>query len=241
MTKYFALIITALLLNYRVRAQSVNRGDVILNANIGTPHLFKSFAKIVAKSEAFKVNFDGNIEVSAIKGLNPIAIRAEYGINEVFGIGLNYSFWNIRFDVTDHYNALRQNLGSIFVDSVDVYKLKISSKSFGIRPNFHFPIKSQMHDVYIGLGLGFTSNKLDISFSSTDAGRFTSKFRKELKYGLSLPGGFYFAPSIGYRAYFNPFFGLNFELGYEKGAILQAGLVFKFNPDKAVRDKQKNN
>ena len=240
MKKSVALIIAILLFNFNFKAQSVNRGDIILNANIGAPHLFKTFAKIAAKSEAFKVNFDGNIEISAIKGLNPVAIRAEYGVNEVFGIGLNYSFWNIRFNVTDHYNAQRQNIGPLFVDSVDIYQLKISSRSLGIRPNFHFPIESARHDVYIGLGLGFTSNKLDISFSSTDAGRFTSKFRKDLKYGLSLPGGFYFAPSISYRAYINPFFGLNFEFGYDKGAIVQAGLVFKFNPDKAVRDKQKN-
>ena len=240
MKKYLSLLFAAGLFNINSYAQSVNSGDIILNANIGAPHLFKTFPQVAAESEAFKVSVDGNIEISAIKGLNPVAVRAEYGINEMFGLGLNYSFWNIRFDVIDHYNAQRQNLGSLYIDSVDVYKIKITSRSFGIRPNFHFPIQNHKHDVYIGVGVGFTSNKLNIDFSSTDAGRFTSKFRKDIKYGLSLPGGFYFAPSIGYRAYVNPFFGFNFEFGYEKGAILQAGLVFKFNPNKAVRDKQKN-
>ena len=67
------------------------------------------------------------------------------------------------------------------------------------------------------------------------------QFNKDLEYDLSLPGGLYFAPSIGYRYYFNPYFGLNFELGYEKGAILQGGLVVKFNTKKANQEKKTEN
>lgn len=236
----FLLIVIILLFSIRIKSQSVNKGDIALNVNIGTPHLFKGIIKVAANSSIFKQNFDGIIEISSIKGINPIAIKAEYGFDKLFTLGLNYSFWNISLNVEDHYNSQKISYGSIYEDSVDIYKINISSKSLGIRPVFHFPIKSYKNDIYIGVGLGITKNNLNISFNSTDVGRFAKNFNKELQYDLYLPGGVYFAPSIGYRHYFNPFFGLNFELGYEKGAILQGGLIFRFNHYQTVRDKHKN-
>lgn len=221
------------------RSQSFNQGDIIINGNIGTPHLFKKIIKLAANSNAFKENFGNVLEISSIKGFNPIAIKTEYGINEIFGLGINYSFWNINFEVKDYYNLQNQN--QIVKDSADIYKINISSKSLGIRPVLHFPFESKKNDLYIGLGLGLTKNKLSINFSSTDVGRLAKQFNKDLEYDLSLPGGLYFAPSIGYRHYFNPFFGLNFELGYEKGAILQGGLVVKFNVKNANSEKDKKN
>jgi hypothetical protein len=86
-----------------------------------------------------------------------------------------------------------------------------------------------MHDVYIGMGLGFTSNSFDVQFSSTDAGRFASRFTNATEYGFSLPGGIYIAPSLGYRAYLGENLGLNFEIGYEKGAFLLAGIALRLN------------
>ncbi|MBL7912575.1 MAG: hypothetical protein JNJ41_16055 [Bacteroidia bacterium] len=221
------------------KSQSVNKGDITLNANIGAPHLFKGIVKLATNSNIFKENFDGIIEISSIKGINPISLKAGLALDKNFTLGLNYSYWSLSFDVEDHYNAQNISYGSIYEDSVDIYKIKIASSSFGIRPVFNFPLESYKNDFYLALGLGFTKNQLTIDFSSTDAGRFVGIFNKGLAYDLSLPGGFYFAPSIGYRHYFNPFIGLNFELGYEKGAIVQGGLVFRFNYKKEVRDKQK--
>jgi opacity protein-like surface antigen len=229
----FILLSAAIFLN----AQSYHKNDITLNCNIGTPHLFKGIVKLAVHSRVFKENFDGILEVSSITGLNPLVFKGEYGINKMFGLGINYSVWKIKFDVTDHYNAQNQS-AAFYKDSVDIYKITVASKSFGIRPNFHFPLKSPRNDLYIGIGLGFTKNNLNIDFGSTDAGRFIKTFGRGLEYDLSLPGGFYIAPSIGYRHYFNKFLGLNFEVGYEKGAILQGGIVLRFNPEKEVRDTE---
>jgi len=237
--KRYYVAFAALLFSFCGNAQSVNKGDIALNANIGAPHLFKGITKLAANSAAFKENFDGILEISSIKGFNPVSVKGEYAFDKLFTLGLNYSYWNLSFDVEDHYNAQNISYGSIYEDSVDIYRLKLSSSSYGLRPVFHFPLKSWKNDLYLGLGLGITKNKLNINFSSTDAGRFTSVFGKELEVDLSVPGGFYFAPSIGYRHYFVPAFGLNFELGYEKGAIVQGGVIFRFNHKKEVREKQK--
>lgn len=213
--------------------QSFNQGDIVFGANIGVPHLYKGIIKLATKTQAFKNQFDGSFEVSPIKGLNPICIKTEFGISEYFGLGLNYSFWNVSFNVTDKYNVLRA--GAVTgTDEVDTYKFKIRSASLGIRPNLHIPFENKMNDLYIGVGLGFTSNSVQIDFSSTDV----QKVKKNTAYNLRLPGTIYFAPTLGYRHYFNYYFGTNFEIGYEKGAILQAGLVFKFNVNDTKKEKK---
>jgi hypothetical protein len=216
----------------------MEKGDMIFNANIGAPHLFKGVVKLAVNSNTFKKHFSEHIEISDIRGLYPVAFRAEYGVNENFGIGINYSMWNIKFDVRDYYNSQNQSYGTIYKDSVDIYEMKIVSRSFGIRPNIHFPLDNFRNDIYIGIGLGITSNKLNVGFNSTDAGRFTTRFHKGLDYDLPLPGFIYIAPTIGYRRYVNQYFGFNFEFGYEKGALVQGGLVFRFHPNTEVRKKR---
>ncbi len=227
MYKKFICVTIFISLNLSVFGQSFSQGDIILNGNIGVPHLFKNIVKIAANSERFKENFEGVLEITAIKGINPVAVKAEYGFTKYFGLGLSWAFWNINFDVKDYYNVQNQSFGTFLKDSLDVYNLNISSKSFGIRPNLHIPIGSRSNDLYIGCALGLTKNKLTIDFSSTDAGRTAKKFDKDLEYDLSLPGGIYFGPSIGYRHFFGEYAGFNVEFGYEKGAVLQAGVVFR--------------
>lgn len=210
-------------------SQALDKGTVVITGNIGTPHLFKGIVKLAANSDGFKNHFGKALEISPITGLNPISTKGEYGFNKYFGLGYSFALWSIKFNVNDYYNIQNQTAGTFIKDSVDTYSFKISSKSLGIRPNVHIPFKNPNHDVYIGLGLGITSNKLSIGFSSTDAGRLVKSFGKDLEYDLSLPGGVYFSPSIGYRTYFGKYIGLNFEFGYEKGAIIQAGLAVRLN------------
>ena len=210
-------------------SQGIDKGTVVVTGSIGSPHLFKKIIKLAANSEGFKKNFGKALEVSAITGLNPVSTKGEYCFNKYFGLGYSIALWSIKFSINDYYNLQNQNAGTFIKDSVDTYTFKISSQSFGIRPNIHFPFENPKHDVYIGLGLGITKNKLSIGFNSTDAGRLVKSFGKDLEYDLSLPGGVYFSPSIGYRTYFGKFIGLNFEFGYEKGAIIQAGLAIRLN------------
>lgn len=232
-SKIYCTCIFFLLMLNQSFAQSFNRGDIVFGANIGVPHLYKGVIKLATQTQAFKNQFTGYFEVSSIKGINPVCIRTEFGISEYFGLGLNYSFWNIRFNVTDKYNVLKA--GAVTgTDETDTYKFNIRSASIGIRPNLHIPFKNKMNDLYLGVGLGFTINRLQIDFSSTDI----QKVNKNTAYNLSLPGTVYFAPTLGYRHYFSYYFGSNLEIGYEKGAVLQAGVVFKFNVMDTKKDKQ---
>ena len=203
-------------------AQAFTKKTIVVNANAGIPHLYKGIVKVATETELFKKQFSGKLEIKDFKGINPLFLKAEYGISKYVGIGLNCAYWNLSFKALDYYNLLKagQVIGS---DEMDTYQFKISSTSFGIRPNLHIPFKNDKHDVYLGVALGLTKNKLGIDFSSTDV----NKVFPNLKYDLSLPGGFYFAPTIGYRNYFNEYAGMNLELGFDKGAILQAGFVVR--------------
>jgi len=203
-------------------AQSFTKKTIVVNTNIGIPHLYKGIVKVATETDVFKKQFSGKLEIKDFKGINPLFFKAEYGISKYFGIGLSCAYWNLSFNVLDYYNVLKagQLIGS---DETDTYKFKISSTSFGIRPNLHIPFNNQKHDLYLGVALGITKNKLGIDFSSTDV----NKVFPNLNYDLSLPGGFYFAPTIGYRNYFNEYIGMNIELGFDKGSVLQTGFVVR--------------
>jgi hypothetical protein len=205
-------------------SQSVKRGDLMVNVNYGVPHLYKGIVSVVTSSDQFKNQFDGTVVLSPITGMNPISFKAEFGITKWLSLGLSGAFWTIKFGVTDNYNVLHagQVTGS---DETDTYKFRISSTSFGIRPNFHIPLESRKHDLYVGMAFGITQNKLNIDFSSTDVNKVYPNFN----YDLSLPGGTYLAPTLGYRYYPSEYVGANFEIGYEKGALLQAGVIVRFN------------
>jgi len=203
-------------------AQSFTKKTIVVNTNIGIPHLYKGIVKVATESDLFKKQFSGKLEIKDFKGINPLFFKAEYGISKYFGIGLSCAYWNLSFKVLDYYNIIRagQIIGS---DETDTYQFKISSTSFGIRPNLHIPFNNQKHDLYLGVALGITKNKLGVDFSSTDV----NKVFPNLNYDLSLPGGFYFAPTIGYRNYFSEYIGMNIELGFDKGSVLQTGFVVR--------------
>ncbi|MFO0355629.1 MAG: hypothetical protein ACK50A_01650 [Sphingobacteriaceae bacterium] len=231
--KRTVLILAAICYSALGFSQGFNQGTIVAGFNMGVPHLYRGIVKIGTGSNVFKSKFNDRIEVSEVTGMFPILFRAEYGINKYFGLGISGGTWNIRFDVKDNYNIL--HAGQVTgTDEIDTYKFKITSTSLGIRPNIHIPIDNNEIDIFIGMGIGITKNTLNIDFSSTDV----NKVFPNLDYDLSLPGGVYFAPTIGYRQYFNNLFGYSAELGYEKGAIIQAGLVLRLN-NKPKENKKK--
>lgn len=207
-------------------SQSFSEGELAFTGSIGTPHTFRNAVRLITKTDLFKETFEGYVEVK-VTGMNPTSYKGEYGVHKMFGVGVCVASWNMQAAVTDKYNVVRPGQ-SVATDEIDTYKFKMSSISFGVRPNFHFPFENKKTDLYIGVGLGFTKNSLTIDFASTDV----NKVLPIDHYSFSLPGGFYFAPTLGYRYYFANFVGLNFELGWDKGAILQGGIALHFQTKK---------
>lgn len=202
--------------------QAMEKKTIVGTAAYGVPHLFKNTTRLITTSQLFKEAFEGNIVVKDFGGVNPIVYKAEYAFNKYFGLGVSGGFFTMKFSVEDRYNVLKtgQVLGS---DQVDTYKIKILSFGYGIRPNFHIPFKKHPNaDLFFGLGYGFNKNKVIIDFSSTDVSKVYPGFKYDWNFGFV-----YFSPTMGYRQYFGEYIGLNFELGYDKGAILSGGLALR--------------
>lgn len=233
---FFTFSILIFLTALGAKAQGFDQKTIVVCADMGAPHLYRGIVKIAANSNAFRNQFNGKLEVSSIKGMFPVLYKAEFGLTKYFGLGLSGGMWNIQFQVKDFYNVL--HAGQITgTDEIDTYKFKVTSSSIGIRPNLHIPIENSEVDIYLGMGIGLTKNSLNIDFSSTDV----NKVFPNLNYDLSLPGGVYFAPTFGVRKYFGKCFGLNFELGYDKGSIIQGGFAFRFNHKTQKEKEEKAN
>ncbi len=205
-------------------AQAFEKGTIVGTIGMGAPHTIKAIVKTAAESERFDQLFKGKLVVKDFTGMYPLLYKAEYGFKKYFSLGISGGMWTMNFSVEDHYN-IQKSAQITGKDSLDTYKFHIKSNALGIRPNLHIPLKKQNFDIFLGFGLGINKNKMVIDFSSTDVNRVFP----DLEYELSLPGGIYFSPTIGFRKYFNEYIGLNFELGYDKGAIVSGGLALRLN------------
>ena len=212
-------------LQQALHSQGFMSGDMIASACIGVPHLNKASVKHQTKTESFKNSFNGSAEVVSIKGPNPIALKYEYALSNRVGLGISVSWWSVIINVKDEYDLVENKKVYHYTDT---YSFKMSSIAFGIRPNYHIPLKKNKCDLFFGCAVGIARNDMSVSYNSKlSNGSLGGSF-----YEFKLPNSIYLAPTVGYRAYVSSSFGLNVELGYEKGAILQAGIVFRFRPFK---------
>jgi len=195
----------------------------VVSGSIGFTHLNKTNAKRQVNGEAFKNSFRGTSQKISVKGTNPISLKYEYALTKRFGLGLSISWWSVLVNVKDYYST---GTGSDLKDQVDTYDYKMTSVSFGIRPNYHIPIQDKKADLFFGCAFGLAKNDMSVTFSSTQS---TGVIRGSF-FELNIPNTLYIAPTLGYRRYLTSNFGLNLELGYEKGAVVLAGIVFRFRP-----------
>ena len=203
-------------------AQGFMKGDIVVSATTGVPHLHKEIMRLNTKTDAFKNSFHGNPKVISIKGINPLTFKYEYSISQHFGLGICIGAWSINLKVEDSYDYQKPGFTNLS-HTTDTYKYRFSSVSFGIRPNVHFPLQDKKSDLFIGCGFGLTKNTISINFTSTSS-TISGYYDGGAKAVL------YFAPTLGYRRFLTANVGLNLEAGYEKGALLQAGLMFRFRP-----------
>ena len=124
--KRYTIFILSLLLIHASNgfSQAFNQSTVAVSANMGVPHLYKGILRLSTESDKFKKVFNGKLEVSGFKGLYPVALKGEWGINKYFGIGLSGSMWNLSFQVKDYYNVM--HAGQVTgTDEIDILNLNL--------------------------------------------------------------------------------------------------------------------
>ena len=141
---------------------------------------------------------------SKTTGWGPISLGFEYGMSDRIGIGLQGGVSSVK--QTD--------------DDGSGYKSEMTLNSMSIiaRLNYHFS-SSGKFDPYIGGGIGYNNFKFEFKDNDSDPSNDES---------VSLPIPVSITGALGARFYPAPMIGIYAEIGYVAGAVLQAGVVFKF-------------
>jgi hypothetical protein len=181
-------------------AQSVEKGDIIIDPYYGAPN----FGKIAAK--AFPVVND-----KVIDGTGPFGLRAEYMLRDKIGVGIDYIY--NAFSISGTIDSINTEIE--YFQSFG-YKVKIARTRVQARFNYHF-VRKEKVDMYVGLGAGINLRKPTVSTDMLS--------RKEYSGTVALiPVSARFA--LGFRYYFIRHIGLHAELGVG-GPLVSAGLSIK--------------
>ncbi len=234
---YFVFVFFSSCLN----AQGFKQGDIIVNGNYGgpqiTPALLRTGLNVYYRTNADK-NKNEQFKVS-ISNSGVLNGKTEYGITEDVGIGFAASYWNMNIYIENNYRD-QDPVSNTQKDFKDEYSVKTSALALGIRGNYHFAdeVKSKLIDPYIGFTLGATRYTYDLGFTST----FPDKKLPINTYQFKSGWGTYISTTAGIRFYPVSFIGLNAEIGFDRGAFLFGGIVFKIHskPPKFLLDENKS-
>lgn len=214
------IVLIFCLIAYLAKAQSFEKGEITINGNVGGPLIPVAAAKTGLKLYYTSTN-DRKFEVD-ITNTPALNSRIEYGISEEVSLGLSVAYWKINALVKETYSL---NVNNIATAQLDEINLGVSALAIGVRGNYHFNTsnKESKIDPYIGGAIGFTNYDFSIGFTSSVEGKSLPQETFKFKAG----GGPYFATTFGLRYYPIKYIGLNTEIGWDRGALFFAGIIFK--------------
>lgn len=185
-------------------AQSFDEGKSVVTIGYGFPNIITSTFRA-----AYNTTSHTNYSFSAA---GPIVLRYEYGLSEKigFGIAVGYSMMSLSYNYQDY------NTTGILTNYTA--NVKWNSPSVGARMNIHFATKDKL-DPYFGVSAGWSGNTLTYTDNNPNA----SKNNTSISFSP-----FYFGLGLGMRYYFTDNIGMYVEFGWDKWALMQAGLSFKF-------------
>jgi hypothetical protein len=216
------------------KSQAYETGDVFLNVNIGGPQVTPALIR-VGINLFYKNKWVDNSFKFSIKNSGVLNCKTEYAVHENLGLGIVASYWNMDIDMTHTYNE-KHPATQLKTDFTDNYHFDASALAFGVRGNYHLlgGEKRKVIDPYTGLTFGITRYSFNVGFNSD----FPDKLLPNDTYSYKSGWGTYFSGTIGLRIYPVKNVGLNMEAGWDRGAFLFGGIVFKIhtNPPQFLKD-----
>ncbi len=243
LNKYFILLIINLSVIFS-QAQAFVPGDILINANYGGPQVTPAILKTALKVYYKSITNANSTYVFSVKNSGVLNAKLEYAIYDNLGLGFASSYWNMAVDMQNNYIDNNPTNG-ISESYVDTYKLNISALAIGIRGNYHLldETDTKWIDPYFGITLGITKYNYNLDFSSTYPDKKSVEAYDFFKSGyasrfLKPNYSSYVSTTFGVRLYPIKYFGFNFEAGWDRGAFLFGGVVFKFHtkPIKTFQD-----
>lgn len=205
-------------------------GDIALGINYGAPQITPAIlrATLNAYYKSRWADEDFSFKISNTGVLNG---KAEYAVHEDLSLGFVASYWNMGVDLDYTYD--RDANGTPLQDH---YRFGMSALAMGLRGNYHFFTEKEYEhiDPYYGAAVGLTKYDYNVKFSSDDDTHTLPQETFKWRTGYLT----YFATTFGLRIYPVNFLAINLEAGWDRGAFLFGGLVFKMHtkPPKFLLD-----
>lgn len=228
-------ILYLLILNSALsKAQAYELGDLSMNFNYGAPQITPAVIK-VGLNLYYKSKWADNSYQFSIKNTGVYNAKLEYGVHENLSLGFAASYWSMGIDLQHNYND-NHPVTNVKTDFLDSYHFDVSAMAVGLRGNYHFfgGEKRKVIDPYSGLTIGLTKYTYNVGFKSDYPDKKLPADTYHYKSGLST----YFSGTLGMRVYPVKYLGFNFEVGFDRGAFLFGGVVFKIhtNPPQFLKD-----
>lgn len=156
MKKTLFLIIAFFVCTNYTQAQLNEKRTAFLQFGYGYP----SAMSIMSSLLKFSFNDASDPTASSsfsYKGFGPVHFRFEYMVSPRVGIGLSANYQTGSFQFNNNYMDYDDN----YIQTSTTFKIN-SVNALG-RVNFHF-LKNNTVDLYYGLGIGYSSNKVDLKF-----------------------------------------------------------------------------
>jgi len=179
----------------KTQAQNMEQGAAIFSAGYGFMNLSKSFF-----TSAVDGLNESDAEISS-RAFGPLYVKAEYGVGENFGIGLNFAYIGMNADWDDAVTGYN-------------YKVSRNNMSFMLRFNRYW-YNSDNIDIYTGMGIGYRTGGWKLESDDPD---FLDTP------GLAIP--FAWEGTVGLRGYFTENIAAYGEVGLSKG-LIQVGVSYK--------------
>lgn len=155
--KLFTLLFTFLTISSVLHAQINEKRTGVIQIGYGYP----SAMTMLGSALKFSYSVSGDVTASSsfsYKGFGPVHVRFEYMVSPMVGIGVSANYQTGSFLFENNYMDADDN----YVQTSSTFKIT-SVNALG-RVNFHFLKNSKMVDLYYGLGVGYSSNKVDLKF-----------------------------------------------------------------------------
>lgn len=202
------------LISFTTWAQNAS-GEKVVSLNFGYS-LTGGLINALDNDEGSDFTVDDSLGLNGVNvnTLPAISVAFDYGIGEVFSLGVMYSLQSFSGSV-DQYSWVNSD-GVRRSESLDISLIR---NSVAILPRFHYKLGNENIDLYSGLRVGFlfwTNNIESTDPNFNEFGDFT--------------GG---RPSVaivplGGRFYFTDEFGANFEIALGAPYIASVGAQYRF-------------
>lgn len=220
----------SLIIPKKVEETGFMPGDIVLNVNIGYPHVTPSIIR--ASIKAYEKFVDNETLTFTVSNRGVYNLKTEYCLFENLGLGLVASYWDMKVNIQNDYMK-----SQAFTDNLDI---NLSALALGVRGNYHLneEIDSKLLDLYTGITIGTTKYSKDVVFTSTNPDRQIPEEIPKRIYEFKDGWATYFSSTVGARFYPVRFLGINAELGWDRGAFFFAGVALRIGtkPIKSLQD-----